>query len=741
MKYINSKIIAFIGITILTMSCVDDYEYRVHVDKPQDVALSEYLNQFDLLKTYINRNGTPFQLAAVISGSEFSKKEIAYSTIITNFDAVDISGSYDPLSTLQVDGTYNFGGMQTATNAAAQGGIEIYGGALCSEQGQRAEYYNNLLKPLVIPFESEKGKTLIQNFENDPIGTAYPMTGGSTAVVEADPAGESGNVLHVGTNEEKAAYSYPKFRVVLPSGRKLGDYVRLNIDLRFVGTDGIWGQNLRVFINSQEFNLGINGDGFCGGGNNWKREGIVNLKDATPPGLVVPESMSSLTEFDMAIGSASGGAQFYIDNISMDYEVSGGGVINVCDFENDALGTTYPMTGGSTATVENDPAGESGKVLHVGTESDKAAYSHPQFHVVLPAGRKLGDCTSLAIDMNIVNSDGLWGAGMKVFINGQEFSPGFNAAGFGCGNNKWKREGIIQLNNPSTPGTVFPDELNALAEFDLAVGSASGGAQFYLDNVKLFWKADATIIEKTPEEKKEIITKEMEKWIGGMVYAGVNEVKSVKAWNIISNPLDKTVNENTFKWSEYLGETGYVHTAVQIARDTVKNVGVELDLYVSQAFSQYDEMGKSADELIALVKTWEEGNATKIDGYNIPLSAVYSKDENFQKGNEKVITELFEKLGKTGKLIRISNLSMMLEDVNGNYIAINKMTDEERAASISYMSFIMQQYRKLIPANKQSGISISGITETNTSFKICPWTSDYNRTTMYEGIIQGLKEN
>lgn len=63
-----------------------------------------------------------------------------------------------------------------------------------------------------------------------------------------------------------------------------------------------------------------------------------------------------------------------------------------------------------------------------------------------------------------------------------------------------------------------------------------------------------------------------------MVYAGVNETKSVKAWNIIGNPLDKTVNDNTFNWGEYLGEVDYARTAVKIARDTVKNANVDLEL-------------------------------------------------------------------------------------------------------------------------------------------------------------------
>ena len=144
-----------------------------------------------------------------------------------------------------------------------------------------------------------------------------------------------------------------------------------------------------------------------------------------------------------------------------------------------------------------------------------------------------------------------------------------------------------------------------------------------------------------------------------------------------------------------------------------------------------------ADELISLVDAWEADNVTKIDGYNILLNAIYSKDVVFQEGNKTMITNLFDKLGKTGKLIRVSDLSMMVEELDGNFIAINKLTD--RAAAASYMAFIMQEYRRLIPADKQYGISISGITETNTGYKLCPWTSDYNRNEMYEGIVDGLK--
>lgn len=751
MKYINNKIIAFTFIAASTMSCTDEFKNRLELEKPQDLAMSEYLSQFDLLKSYINRDGTPFQLAAGIPVSEFVKKDIGYSTLLTNFDAVDLNGSYDPITALNTEGVYNFGDMQTAVEIAAKAGMTLYGGSLCSNQGQRAAYYNKLIEPIDIPVEVQKGTTKLFNFENDEIGTSYPMTGNSSAVVEEDPTGESGHVLHVGTDDVKAAYSYPKFHVVLPGGRKLGDYVRLNIDLRFVKDHGIYGTGLRVFIQGQEFNLGTNGATFCGAGDKWKREGTINLKDDTAPGLVVPESFGSLTEFDLAIGSASGGAQFYIDNISMDYEVSGKGS-TVINFEGDNLNTVYPMVesgagaaGGGTATVVEDPDGETGHVLYI----DKAVHSFPEFTVKLADGKTLGDYTGMSMDMRL--SNGEYGSGMFVKINGQLITLGQNADKYGFDEDKkWKRggvfvtfvkEGTYTALGKDVPATTIeiPNAVKDLNEITFAIGSSSGNWTAYIDNLIFVWEAKPQHIEMTEEEKKALFTKEMEKWIGGMVYAGVNEMKSVKAWNIIANPLDKTVNDNTFNWGEYLGEVEYARTAVKIARDTVKNANVDLELFVSNTFGQYDEMGSMADELISLVNAWEEDNVTKIDGYNILLNAIYSKDVTFQEGNKTMITNLFDKLGRTGKLIRVSDLSMMVEELDGNFIAINKLTEEDRAAAASYMAFIMQEYRRLIPADKQYGISISSMTETSTGYKLCPWTSGYNRNGMYEGIVDGLK--
>lgn len=734
MKYFNSTIIGIAMMCTAVMACTDEYDCNLQVEKPEEVANSEYYASFDLLKSYITRNaGSPFKFTANMSSTDFIKKDIGYSTLLNNFDGIDIGNSFTPSTTLKEDDSYDFGRMELVADAAKEAGVILYGGTLCSNQGQRTAYYNELIKPVFIPVVAEKGKTVICNFEEDELGKSYSMTGNSSAAVEDDPSGISGKVLHVGTDSEKSSHSYPKIKVTLPAGRKLGDYVNISFDIRVINQDGIYGDGIRVIINGKDFNTGNGPAAFGCKSNEWAR-GIVSIPFGDK-GFEIKEEWKTHTEFELALGPGSGGAQYYLDNIVMNYEVTASGVTKI-DFEKDELGKSYPMTNGNQAVVENDPAG-SGKVLHVGTPSAFCDKSYPKFNVKLEEGKTLGDYTGLSLDMYLIDGKGGWGSGMTVVINGgKDMNCGKGPFPFGCEANKWGRDKIyITFLKEGTDGDgkiVIPESMRNLTEFELAVGSNSTEWHAYIDNICLHWKAQDKVIEKTPEEKKVLFTEELNKWIGGMINASD---ETVNVWNIIGEPLDKTVDDKTFNWGEYLGEVEYARTAVKLARDTAK---VELNLFVSNTFSQYDDMSQKADEMIELVKSWEADNVTKIDGFNILLHAVYSKDAEFQQGNENTITQLFNKLAQSGKLVRISDLSIKVEDVNSNFIQTSKLTADERTAASNYMAFIMQEYRKLIPEDKQYGISISSMTETNNGYDVCPWTSGYNRNGMYEGIVDGL---
>lgn len=723
MKYFNHKLIgmAMLGLTI--SACTDEYDCNNKVEKPEEVAVNEYLSSFDVLKSYITKDAeSPFKLMANMSASDFTAHETAYGTLITNFDGLDIGKSFMPAN--NTDGNYDFSGMQLVADAAKEANVTLFGGTLCSNQEQTASYYQQLIEPIVIPFVPEKGKTVILDFENDDLGTSYEMTNGSKAVVEEDPEGKTGKSLHVGSESDKAAYSFPKFNVKLPEGRTLGDYVNLTIDMRIVNNDGMWGSGMFVLINGQKFAVGVNAQGLGCSSNVWNRGAVIKLNSSVAPGFELPDDLKTLTEFELALGSESGAAQYYLDNIVMNYEV-GSGVVKF-DFESDSEGTAYTMTGNGSATVVSDPYGNHGKVLHI---SGPASYSYPKFKIKLPEGHTLSECRNVTLDFYGTGSTGLYGSGMRLAIEGvtKEFTLS-SPANFGCPDGAWG-DGLISLNIDLSE--VSSENL-LLNEFTLIVGSGTGSGDYYIDNVCVNWKGVDTVIEKTPEEKTEIFTAELTKWIGGMIKAGG---EAVTVWNIVGEPLDETKNENTFNWSEYLGEVDYARKAVQIARDTAN---VDLKLFVSNVFEQEENMLQKANDLVTLVNAWEDDN-TIINGYNILLHAVYSKDKTIQTENENMITQLFEYLKQTQKYVRVSDLSIMVKDEDGNLVSTSKLTSDERIAAGNYLSFIMQEYRRIIDAGNQYGISISSMTESNNSNKVCPWTSGYNRNEMYEGIVNGLK--
>ncbi len=720
MKHIFNKWTGFAICASLLVSCTEEYDCNLVVEKPAEVVASEHLNSLDVLKSYIDESAS-FQLGASITPDEFMKKDIAYSVLLNNFTAIDMSGSFSPVANVSADGSYDVSALQTVTEAATAAGLAVWGPSLVSNQGQRAEYLNGLLEPLFIPFVPEKGKTVIADFEADELGTSYAMTGNATAIVEDDPAGKSGRVLHVGSDAEAAARSYPVINVKLPEGRKLGDYVTLKFDMNLY--NGQWGNGMIVQINGREFSLGCNAASQgANPGAGWVRGITVSLKNAFVPGFSLPGDLSELTEFTLSVGSASGSWHCHLDNIVMDYEVAAGGKIEIATFEGDELGTAYPMTGNATAIVQDDPDGRSGRVLAIG-KGTAAARSYPVFNVQLPDGYTLADINSMCFDMNL--QQGQWGNGMIVQINGREFSLGCNASSQGANPGAgWVRGITVDFTGAMVPGFAMPDELKSLSSFTFSVGSASGSWECFMDNIIFNWKQSDKVVEKTPEEKEAIITAEMQKWIGAAVARGGEAVTS---YNILSEPLADVVDANTFDWGAYMGETDYVRTAVQMARDTVSH---NLNLYVSNTFAPEDDVVAKADQLIALVASFEDSK-TVIDGYNILLNVKYSTDAATQLANETAISNMFKAFAATGKKVRISNFRIGVADAQS-------ISADVRTAVAEYCAYILQSYLSQINPANQAGFSFAGLSGSGNEW-LTPWNSSWNRTEMYEGIVNGLQ--
>ena len=80
MKHIyRLLVIAVISIIVLSCADIDKYESHFTYSKPKEVAIFEYLNSYDVLKSYVDRSiNAKFKLGATVSVSDFSKKELLY---------------------------------------------------------------------------------------------------------------------------------------------------------------------------------------------------------------------------------------------------------------------------------------------------------------------------------------------------------------------------------------------------------------------------------------------------------------------------------------------------------------------------------------------------------------------------------------------------------------------------------------------------------------------------------------
>jgi GH35 family endo-1,4-beta-xylanase len=269
----------------------------------------------------------------------------------------------------------------------------------------------------------------------------------------------------------------------------------------------------------------------------------------------------------------------------------------------------------------------------------------------------------------------------------------------------------------------------------------------YIKNVSLVKEVVNTgdqTVEKTPEEKKAILTDALGVWI-----KGIKEVATyVKAWDVVNEPMSdwpdpnqlktgvgKTdMAANEFYWQDYLGKD-YAAIAIQLAR---KYGNPDDKLFINDYGLEGGNMDK-CNGLIAFVKYTDDVCQTMgvkgVDGIGTQMHISLDTDTN-------KIVEMFKLLAATGKLIKISELDMGL---GGNPATITpNATNEQYLQQAKLYRFVVEQYFKNIPAAQRYGITQWALTDSPAGSGWRPnepiglWTLDYNRKHAYGGFANGL---
>src|SRR5690625_2197049 len=306
-------------------------------------------------------------------------------------------------------------------------------------------------------------------------------------------------------------------------------------------------------------------------------------------------------------------------------------------------------------------------------------------------------------------------------------------AGFGAPDNQWFRNGI----------TLPIEDLNLssaqkqLKNFVLTIGSATGEADYLLDNISLEWEKIGETIIKTPEEKAEIFTDELEKWVSSIAEASKEKVKS---WSVIYQPIDEEnplelrsgegiseLPENTFYWQDYLGKD-YASTVIRMLKKYAdpdnKMFFTETNLIDNPAKIQ------GVDDLI----TYTEDKGTPVDGIVAELSLNVGDDK------EKVKSTL-QQLAATNKLIKITF------DI-GTGTTIDQATTVLFQRQAEMYKWFVESYFRLIPADQRAGITFRSPTDqtsgavwrSNEPVGLWTHSDGFLRKPAYVGVVEAFKE-
>ena len=710
----NKQILVSALGAMLLASCADHFDQNFETVRPGKEAQYGYLEQYDALKEYI-KDRPNFHLGIGTAVDEYNKKELVYALTNSNFNETVAGNAMKMSSCVADDGSMNFDKVSEYVKNATDAGLSVYGHTLAWHAQQPNKYLKRLIADKELPPSSNVTRCLvIENKE----------AGGHWDAQLYFPAQLSKGKKYVFTMNAKATAPFDLILWGAPGDADLGSIS--------VGTQ--WNEYTVKFTPSANYENFVFAVGKLGGELDIKSLSIC--EEGSTNNLIVN-------------GDIKG------DEVPCNKPYSWHKVTSEIQEVAESQVVEIPVSVGHLTfddgknlggwNMDNAPKIVNG-VCEVGNNASKENPWNAQ--VNYEPGFTFENGTTYHLKMKIKGS-----------VAG-EFGAGFqNPEGYkGCGDfstikvtTDWKDVDVTATCNGD----------NALRLL-LNIGKYAG--TLYIDDFEVYYTKSSNTIPLTDEEKKNILTPVLQKWIYGMMEATEGKVK---AWDVVNEaisgkdgsefyPLQSATRgtvsaddaKNNFYWQDYLGDIDYVRTAVAAARKGFADAGgnpEELKLFINDynLETAYDQ-NKKLKSLIHWIKEWEADGVTKIDGIGSQMHVTCSMDPAKQKENEEAYVNMLNLMVESHKLVRISELDMGLADKDGNLVNTTDMTEEEHKAMRAYYEFIVKKYLEIVPENQQWGICQWCATDSpaNSGWRaglpVGLWDLDYYRKHTYGGFAAGL---
>lgn len=715
----NKQILVSALGAMLLASCADHFDQNFETVRPGKEAQYGYLEQYDALKEYI-KDRPNFHLGIGTAVDEYNKQELVYALTNSNFNETVAGNAMKMSSCVADDGSINFDKVSEYVKKATDAGLSVYGHTLAWHAQQPNKYLKRLIADKELPPAGDNPGLIITS------GDPKAKTWDYEIYYDLDEPLKAGKTYEISLNVRGTNPGTIDFW----PGKKDGSATQYGAGSFTVAESAV----------DNEFTFTPNADidrmRFCFGkvGGTLYFDNFVLKEKGSDHNIVVN---STFDEDDISHWTK-------VSWVPISYKIGNVAGAAAVDIENEVSTTTYPdgpfpfFDMGCKPPVVNgaihfEPTGDwSQFFISPGSNNDLKEGNYV-LYLDLSASKDAS-----GVELTMQNG---WGGSAQAITVSVPVSAGRQT---------------VKLPMPNIVG----------GNYDIILKPQTADATLDVHSVKVCQVKKSNTKPLTDEEKKEVLTPVLQKWIYGMMEATEGKVK---AWDVVNEAISGTDKDgdglydlqsatrgtvsaddakNNFYWQDYLGDLEYVRTAVAAARKGFADAGgnsKELKLFINDYnLETADDQNKKLKSLIHWIDEWEKDSVTKIDGIGSQMHVSCSMNPAEQKRREEAYVNMLKLMVDSHKLVRISELDMDLDDENGHSVNTTDMTEEQHKAMRAYYEFIVKKYLEIVPEAQQWGICQWCATDSpaNSGWRaglpVGLWDLDYYRKHTYGGFAAGL---